>query len=495
MNVVMVLIDSLNRHCLEAYGPTSIRSPNLSRFAERALRFDSHFVGSLPCMPARREMFTGRKEMMWRPWGPLEPYDERLPELLARRGFATGLVTDHYHYWEEEANGYLQSFQSSELVRGHEWDNWKALPGPVEELPDWAARIEEWRPGQGRRYYANVKGFQREEDFFSARVFSAGARWLRENALARPFFLQVESFDVHEPFHVPEPYLSMYTDPALARKYTVWPPYQNEATLARYLDQASGEQIDFLRAQYGGKVTMVDHWFGKLLDTFDELNLWETTAVIVTTDHGHDLGEHRKLAKKYPHYDTHSHIPLMVWHPEFGGNGESIQSLTTTVDLFATVLDMANVPVPEVPHSRSLAPLLEDHAATVRDAVLYGTFGQGVCCTDGEWTVFKAPEQQEALFSYTPQLHKSLTVENVRRAVASGSFIPGVEYPQWKIPIDKEPFSRQDFLFNRLEDPEQEHNLWNDAPEQRARMLGVLKELIREEGAPPEQFARLGLNR
>ncbi|MEJ7763575.1 MAG: sulfatase-like hydrolase/transferase, partial [Thermomicrobiales bacterium] len=137
MNVVVVLIDSLNRHALSAYGPSPVATPNLDAFAGRAWRLDNHFVGSLPCMPARREIFAGFKEMMWRPWGPLEPFDHRLPKLLADHGHATGIVTDHYHYWEPLGNEYVQSFRSAEFIRGHESDFWK-LPVPAgEPVPGW----------------------------------------------------------------------------------------------------------------------------------------------------------------------------------------------------------------------------------------------------------------------------------------------------------------------------------------------------------------------
>jgi arylsulfatase A-like enzyme len=96
VNVVLVLIDSLNRSALSAYGPTRVATPNLDAFARRGWRFDNHFVGSLPCMPARREIFAGIREVLWRPWGPLEPFDARLPRLLEERGYATAIVTDHY---------------------------------------------------------------------------------------------------------------------------------------------------------------------------------------------------------------------------------------------------------------------------------------------------------------------------------------------------------------------------------------------------------------
>ena len=128
MNVVLILIDSLNRADLPVYGGREVETPNVDRLAARAFRFDDHFVGSLPCMPARRELFAGFKELLWRPWGPLEHFDARLPRLLERAGYATAIVTDHYHYWEESANGYVQAFGQAELIRGHEHDNWK---GPV----------------------------------------------------------------------------------------------------------------------------------------------------------------------------------------------------------------------------------------------------------------------------------------------------------------------------------------------------------------------------
>ncbi|MEY3381901.1 MAG: hypothetical protein RL468_2499, partial [Pseudomonadota bacterium] len=60
MRTIFVLFDSLVRAALECYGSESVATPNFKRFAERAITFDTHFVGSLPCMPARRDLHTGR---------------------------------------------------------------------------------------------------------------------------------------------------------------------------------------------------------------------------------------------------------------------------------------------------------------------------------------------------------------------------------------------------------------------------------------------------
>jgi arylsulfatase A-like enzyme len=510
MNTILVLIDSLNRHYLSAYGPSSVATPNIDAFAQKAWRMDNHFVGSLPCMPARREIFAGVREMMWRPWGPLEPFDARLPGLLELQGeCATAIVTDHYHYWEEPGNGYLQSFQSAQMVRGQEVDNWKAPVLEDEHVPKWVQGIEAWLPKYAtRRYYANVKEFEHEEDFFPAKVMTGGARWLEENAHKKPFFLQVESFDPHEPFYVPEPYASMCGDASLRDKYTIWPPYLDPDFMKNFFSATPEEGIELIRAQYAGKVTMVDRWFGKLLKTIDELNLWENTCIIVAADHGHDLGEHNKLGKQYPHYDTHANIPLLVWHPEYPGNGKPITALTSTVDLFATILDVMGVPIPEVTHSRSFLPLLTGATAAHRDALLYGTFGQGLCCTDGEWTLFKSPEPGTPLHSYSAMLFRTLepvylewvklltqSASSLSEPVDQGYFIPGASLPQWKMPVEIRPLSTTDFLFNRVIDPGQEHNLWEEELEQRERMLNVMRRLLDEEGAPPEQYVRLGLGK
>jgi hypothetical protein len=65
--------------------------------------------------------------------------------------------------------------------------------------------------------------------------------------------------------------------------------------------------------------------------------------------------------------------------------------------------------------------------------------------------------------------------------------------PQWRIPVEVRPLSLEDFLFHRPSDPGQERNLWATEAAQRERMLGVLHALVEDEGAPPEQLERLGL--
>lgn len=73
MRCVMVMFDSLCRRFLEPYGCTDTFTPNFARLARHSVRFDRCYVGSLPCMPARRELHTGRYNFLHRSWGPIEP--------------------------------------------------------------------------------------------------------------------------------------------------------------------------------------------------------------------------------------------------------------------------------------------------------------------------------------------------------------------------------------------------------------------------------------
>src|SRR5215204_4366358 len=130
MRAIFVLFDSLNRTAIGCYGANVVKTPNFDRFARRAVTFDTHFVGSLPCMPARRDLHTGRLNFMHRSWGPLEPFDNSFPEMMRERGIHTHLITDHLHYFEDGGSTYHTRFKTWEFIRGQEDDPWKAMVQP-----------------------------------------------------------------------------------------------------------------------------------------------------------------------------------------------------------------------------------------------------------------------------------------------------------------------------------------------------------------------------
>lgn len=93
MRAIMVMYDSLNRSYLQPYGAEESDTPNFSRLARHAVCFTRNYANSLPCMPARRELHTGRYNFLHRSWGPLEPFDDSMPELLKQSGVYTQATT------------------------------------------------------------------------------------------------------------------------------------------------------------------------------------------------------------------------------------------------------------------------------------------------------------------------------------------------------------------------------------------------------------------
>ena len=65
---MVLLLDSLNRHLLGSYGGREFDTPQLDRLAARSLRFERHYAGSLPCMPARHDILCGALDFLWKPW-------------------------------------------------------------------------------------------------------------------------------------------------------------------------------------------------------------------------------------------------------------------------------------------------------------------------------------------------------------------------------------------------------------------------------------------
>lgn len=404
MRAVFVLFDSLNRLALGCYGGTAIATPNFDRFAERAVTFDTHYVGSLPCMPARRDLHTGRLNFMHRSWGPLEPFDNSFPNLLRDQGVYSHLVTDHLHYFEDGGATYHSRFTSWDFIRGQEYDPWKAMVEPPLKRLREKYSAKHYALGDGSRpgdhsnrrlhHAINHEFMVDEADLPGPKCFKSGLEFLDLNRDADNWFLQIECFDPHEPFHAPERFKAAYRT-GYNGGILDWPHYE------KVVD--SPEEIAEIRANYAALVAMCDDYFGRLLDVFDRYDLWSDTALILSTDHGLLLSEHDWWGKNLqPYYSEIANIPLIVHHPDFAAQaGERRSSLTQTFDLMPTFLDLFGAPVPPQVQGRSILPLLGSDDGASRDIGLFGMFGGPIGATDGRYAYYLYPPDL-----YAPGLHE-----------------------------------------------------------------------------------------
>jgi arylsulfatase A-like enzyme len=527
-HVVVVLLDSLNRHHLGSYGGTEFETPNLDRFAARSTRFTRHVTGSLPCMPARHDLLCGALDFLWRPWGSIELWEEPITVPLRDAGVTTMLVTDHPHLFESGGENYHTDFGGWDYVRGHEGDPWKTwidtswlgIPAPPAGDGGWFFRrmLGDGAPRLERAYDRTRTYFRSETDYPGPKTMSAASAWLRE-AAQQPrderWFLMVDEFDPHEPFDTPEPWQGRYEDEPWDGERLIWPPYVVGGRSRGLLTEAEARHV---RANYGAKLTMIDHWFGTILDELDRNDLWSSTAVIVCTDHGHYLGDERPGPTgervdvwgkpMLPQFEPLGHMPLFVHWPGAEPGGVC-DALTTSVDLHATLADVFGVGVRHRTHGTSLVPLLTGAAPSVRDWAIGGVYGNWVQVTDGRRKYARAPEVDNFPLSMwsnrwsTMPVHVKGIVELPKpddRAYLDrmpGSDVPvirqpfaaGDALPFW---VGRETIGRH-HLYDVDLDPDEYENRVGEAVER--EMIELLREALRSVEAPAEQFERLGLTR
>jgi arylsulfatase A-like enzyme len=488
MRAIMVMFDSLNRHMLPPYGCEWVHAPNFERLYERTVTFENSYVGSMPCMPCRREFHTGRYNFLHRSWGPLEPFDDSVPEILKEHGVYTHLVSDHLHYWEEGGCTYHTRYSSWEISRGQEGDPWKGQVADP-EIPETVTP----RSGQPwRQDWVNRGYMQREEEQPQAKTFKMGLEFMRTNADQDNWFLQIETFDPHEPYFTQQHYKDLYPHDYDGPHFD-WPPYSKVTE--------TPEQVGHMRMENAALISMCDNHLGKVLDLMDEQDMWKDTLLIVCTDHGFLLGEHDWWAKcVQPFYGEVAHTPLFLWDPRTRRKGERSAALVQNIDWGPTLLEFFEVPLTPDMEGLPLAQTLGSDAP-LREGMLFGLHGGHVNVTDGRHVYMRAPVREEngPLYEYTlmpTHMHHTFGVEELQDIELAEPFgftkgcrtmkIQARGSGSWR---DIHRFGTM--LFDLETDPKQEHPIRDLEIE--ARMIALMIKLMKANDAPAEQFERLGL--
>lgn len=400
MNVVVVIIDSLRKDHIGAYGNDWIETPSLDGLAEQSLRFTRPYPEAIPSIPARRGIHTGMRSFPFRGWElrnvteddvslwgwePIPEEQTTLAEILLEEGYQTLLVTDTLHQFRASYN-FHRGFRVFEWVRGQERDLYvpqspatdKKIEGTLIGGPN-ASHAEEIM----LQYFANTADRETEEDWFAPRVFAKGTQLLEVAANlpdGQPFFLVVDAYDPHEPWDPPEKYTNMYSD-----GYEGPEPFTSSSGTS---DWMTGAQLERMRALYAGEVTMMDAWLGRFLDTMDETGLAEDTLLILLSDHGHAFGEHG-FAGKVPAamYPELTDIAFMVRHPEGKMAGETSDFFASTHDVAPTALGFLGISPPQPMQGADLSVLFGGGKPAPREHLTAG-YHDHVFARDDRYAMF-----------------------------------------------------------------------------------------------------------
>jgi arylsulfatase A-like enzyme len=200
-------------------------------------------------------------------------------------------------------------------------------------------------------------------------------------------------------------------------------------------------------AQYDGAVAYMDSCIQSIFTAIDRLGLRENTIVVVTSDHGETLDEHECWFDHHGTYDNTLHVPLILRYPGKIPAGRRAKGYCTLIDLVPTLLDLAEINVPDNFDGKTLVPMANDSELT---------------------------HDPEFYFTECTWMRKH-----------------GWRTPEWKLIVALEPdfhFKPEVELYNLLEDPEENVNLAETNPEVAAfltaRMHAWIKKREEETGTP-----------
>jgi arylsulfatase A-like enzyme len=169
-------------------------------------------------------------------------------------------------------------------------------------------------------------------------------------------------FDPHTWYNPPPPYDTLY-DATYTGTLTA-DVYQDGISVASGAISPTARDVQHLVALYDGEITYWDHHLGAMLTTLDDLQLLDNGIVIVTSDHGQMFGEHGKWTHRNSLYEEVLRVPLLIRYTEAISVGIAVTVPVQAVDILPSVLDWANIPVPEDLRGTSLRPLVQGEPET-----------------------------------------------------------------------------------------------------------------------------------
>jgi len=353
-NVLLVIVDDHRADAIGALGHPVVSTPVLDTLVRRGTTFSGARMagGLMPavCSPARASLLTGCLPFRADAAPGIvrdPPYEVRLPanaRTLPEHFRAAGYETFLAGKWHNDTPALLRSFEAGKnIFRGGMCEHQSVPVCDLEEI----RRDAPTRPAPG----------------FSSEIFCASAaEFVRTRDPARPFFAWVALTSPHDPCTPPDEFRARYEarNIPLPENFRTGHNFDNgdlqvrdELLLPRPL--APGQVREHL-ADYYGMISHHDAHVGRVLDALAATGQTKNTIVVYLSDHGLALGSHGLLGKQNL-YEPSVRVPLIMAGPGVPA-AHSADGLVYSFDLYATLCDLAGLPVPAGLDTRSLRPML-----------------------------------------------------------------------------------------------------------------------------------------
>ncbi|HMB71684.1 MAG TPA: sulfatase [bacterium] len=368
-HVILIVLDATRADHLSCYGYSRATTPNLDAFASRATRYTNAWAGSTWTLPSIATLFTGvwpGKHGANRRHPFLDTTLPTLAELLSAAGYDTYGVSNNS--WISSATGFARGFRRFDKVWQLFQDGTDVLSDRMVGVfsndqfgaKDLAKSVARGNPVKNllNTFYGRV--LYKRGDSGAAKVNRLVNGWLKQRAGSAPAGIFLHYLEPHLPFHPPQPWKSRFLPSGVSPRKVEQVNLDAWAYLAGHAEMTE-EDFEIFVALYDAEISYLDHRLGELFSMLDDHRLLDDSQVVVTADHGENLGEHGLLDHQYSVHEPLLNVPLLVKEPGAEAEAGRVNpALVQSFDAFATLLRTARA---------------EDPAAGERDAIPFPSAG------------------------------------------------------------------------------------------------------------------------
>ncbi|MBI3119326.1 MAG: sulfatase [Candidatus Hydrogenedentes bacterium] len=373
INVVLISLDTLRADRLSCYGYSRETTPNLDRWArEEAVLFENAITPETWTLPAHMSMFTGlfpQHHGVSRD-ANLAANVVTLPQLLQQHGYATGGFTGHT-WWLRPDRGFGRGFDH--------YDN----------APEMFRHVYKTR----ELLYAWLAQEERRPLFVFLHSYDLHYK-IKELGYERPYDPDDEQFLVFsKPYLAEQPFQSIEKQPLKASELLkAWREHKIAFTAV---------EADTLDALYDDTLRMLDQALADCFAKLKTMDLYDSSFIIVTADHGEGLGERGY----YDHEDVweeEARVPLLIRFPQGTHAGKRVAGQVQLIDLFPTVVDLLGLQDAPQTDGKSLLPMIDGGGGGHEFAFIRNGAGRlGV--RSAEWQLHWRPQDNQNLLFHLPE--------------------------------------------------------------------------------------------
>ncbi|MGL1890061.1 MAG: sulfatase-like hydrolase/transferase [Spirochaetaceae bacterium] len=368
-NIVIIKTDQQRHDTINALGYSYVITPNMDKIVNEGVSFTKAFCCGATCVASRAAFYTGlfahnTGVYHFDQWTHIRTW---LDNLKDNNYHLAGIGKTHHHPDESAKMAFHDKINAENFPMMTDWDDYsnylkaEGQPHPFKELTKdglWSTKCASDTFKLEEKYHV---------DHFIGQM---ATRWIQDYKEDKPFFLHVGFHGPHDPFDPPGRVLDMYNSievpgPVYKKNGLDDKPKQYKRFMERfyknnsdysvapqygvgnmYLGDKTDDDIKRWRKHYYAKITFIDEQIGKIMESLKERNMLNNTIIVLTSDHGENLGDHQ-LIYKWLMTEQTTRVPMVIRLPEKHRGGCIDDKLFTQMDIGPTILDFAQIEVPD----------------------------------------------------------------------------------------------------------------------------------------------------